>query len=192
MAKQVYVPSHDMIFDVWGTSVCECGETKFVVWRPDIGEFDQFHLSECVPYTGEMLPKQDTEIKMPWKTREAKEAEREQIKQDEHFRREMNKIAQSREKIIALKGQLEQAVPGAEVKSIGSVLGEMEPGSTIEIALRVTDPDKFYGAPSQLGAKLANKIKEDAEKRAQEGTRAGMLDTRGEGQMDINMGSERK
>lgn len=193
MAKQVYVPSHDMIFDVWGTSVCDCGETKFVVWRSDIGQFDEFHTSECVPYTGEMLAEaKDPEMPMPWKTREAQDAEREKIKSEEAFRRGLDSIAKSREKIIALKKTLEQAVPGAEVKSIGSVLGQMEPGSTIEVALRVTDPNLFYGKPTDIGQRVQEKIREAAEKRAQEGTRIGMTDPRGSGEMDINMGTERK
>lgn len=197
MAKQVYVESHDGVYDVWGTGVCECGETTFVVWREDLGQFDEFHLQECVPYTGE-LPKRhedvrkDPEMPMPWKTREAKEVEREHIASEEAFRRSMNEVAKSRERIIALKSQLESVVPGAEVKSIGSVLGEMEPGSTIEVALRVTDPSLFYGTPTNIGQKVQQKIREAAEKRAQEGTRAGMLDPRGGGEMDINMGTERK
>ena len=51
--KQIFVPSHDEVFDVWGTAMCECGETKFIVYRLGIG-WDAFHLDECVPYDGEM------------------------------------------------------------------------------------------------------------------------------------------
>lgn len=195
--KQIYVPEFQAIYDVYGT-VCDCNnELYFVIWNKLVEKprFDAISVRDCVPYDGEMLPNVKDErvesLKKPgmfydpeWCdecadrfdcyptlfTRALDEIKKKVEASEVEFKKQLDMVAKSRERVFDLKKTMERAAPGTRVTSIGL----NNEGDQVQVNVRIEDPELFYGPEGDLGKTIREKIKADAERRAAEGTRIGM------------------
>lgn len=165
--KQIYVPELEAVFDVYGT-VIEDGELCFVVWNNLIRqpEFQTVRATDVVRYDGEELAQghakeEDlhTSAKYPDEQYDPADCDNcdqrfecfpwmrktklDSIKSDEDFKKAMDAVAKSRERVFALKRELERAVPWIVVTSI-EVLHDG--GINVNMRRKDSDPRAAMGA----------------------------------------------